>query len=119
MQLLGEVFNIMIKIGKQMALSIVIGSFLTNAALADPCVTRYSTDMTKIEYINSLPYQEASEISYLDKMIRLHEKSIKASQKQLKYAEHPTLKEFLKSDIISQTKELEQLENWRYQWYGL
>lgn len=55
---------------------------------------------------------------FIDVMIPHHEGAILASEHALKHANRDELKEMAKKAIKEQKKEIEQLKEWRQEWYG-
>ncbi|HAU2406562.1 TPA: DUF305 domain-containing protein [Legionella pneumophila] len=55
---------------------------------------------------------------FIDLMIAHHESGIMMAKDALKNATHPEIKEMAQKVITAQEKEIEQLKNWRSQWYG-
>lgn len=74
---------------------------------------------TRQEKIEELPINQQYEIHYIDDMIKHHKKGIKMSNKLLNKAERPEVKQFAQSMIDTETQEIQRLESWLKQFYGL
>ena len=56
--------------------------------------------------------------AFIDAMIPHHEGAIKDAQLAIKRAEHPELKELARNIEATQRQEIQQMRQWRKQWYG-
>ena len=58
------------------------------------------------------------EARFIDMMIPHHEGAVMMSEHAVKHANRPELKEMAQKMIKEQSKEIEQLRQWRKDWYG-
>jgi uncharacterized protein (DUF305 family) len=57
--------------------------------------------------------------AFLDMMIPHHEGAIRMAQRQLERGRNRTVKRLARSIVRAQTKEINQMHNWRIQWFGI
>lgn len=55
---------------------------------------------------------------FINMMIPHHQKAIDEAKDALKEARHPELKQLARSIITSQQAEINQMKQWRKEWYG-
>lgn len=59
------------------------------------------------------------EIMFMEMMIKHHLGAIKEGEKCLKKAYHPELLSLCHNIIVTQTQEIEQMQTWLCEWYGI
>ena len=74
--------------------------------------------MRQMEKLASLSGAEF-EIAFMEQMIRHHEAAIKEARTCLRRAYHVELRQLCENIIATQSAEIEQLQNWLCQWYGI
>ena len=69
-------------------------------------------DLKQLE--NAQPFDRA----FIDAMIPHHQSAIDAARAAETRAERPETKELAQAIVADQTREIEQMEEWRRAWYG-
>lgn len=64
------------------------------------------------------PKDKNYDLRFMDVMIMHHEGGIKMAKDALKNAIHPELKDMAQKIIDSQQKEIDQMQQWKKDWYG-
>lgn len=59
------------------------------------------------------------EVRFMTEMIDHHQMAVTMSEKLLKEVEHEELKELCENIITSQRGEIEQMQGWLKEWYGI
>jgi uncharacterized protein (DUF305 family) len=59
------------------------------------------------------------DLRFIDMMIPHHQGAIAMAEDALKDSQHAEIKEMAQKIVDSQQKEIEQLKQWRRQWYGM
>lgn len=75
-------------------------------------------DHKMIEHLAALEGEEF-EIEFMQSMIKHHEKAIKSAGKCVEKAYHPELVEMCHDIIATQQAEIEQMQAWLCEWYGI
>ena len=61
---------------------------------------------------------DAFDKAFIDGMIEHHEGAVQMAEEALKNAKHQEIKDMANAIISAQTKEINQMEEWRSSWYG-
>lgn len=83
----------------------------------------YEPEMTKkemreMEHLASL-YGAEFEIAFMEMMIRHHAKAVKEGERCVERAYHEELRELCENIIATQTAEIELMQSWLCEWYGI
>jgi uncharacterized protein (DUF305 family) len=71
-----------------------------------------STDMGSLD--GARPFDRA----FIDMMIPHHQGAIRMARAELAKGDDPTLKQLARGIVAAQTKEINEMNSWRRQWYG-
>lgn len=73
---------------------------------------------TNDEKLALLAPEQRSEVSFINNLIKFDRKEIKIAQESLQNAKREELKQIAQDIINSKTKEIEELDSMRKQWYS-
>jgi uncharacterized membrane protein YheB (UPF0754 family) len=59
------------------------------------------------------------EVAFMEHMIEHHKEAIKASEKLMKHAYHQALLDMAEDIIEAQSDEIEMMQMWLWDWYGV
>lgn len=111
---------------KSIYLTLIIFTFISinavNAATSMKEMDMQGPDMMLKEQQTMLkklgPADKNYDLRFLDMMIIHHQGAVDMAKDVLQKSEREELKQMAKNIISSQTKEIDQMKNWKKQWYG-
>jgi uncharacterized protein (DUF305 family) len=84
---------------------------------AEPSVER-SGEMQNTEHSGmNMEGESPYDATFIDSMIEHHQGAVDMATLALEQAEHEELRSFAEAIIAAQTSEIEQMQNWRSQWF--
>ncbi len=70
------------------------------------------------QMMSSLEEEEALDLQFIDQMIMHHQGAIMSSEHMISHSERPELRQLAENIQESQSEQIEQMQEWRGEWYG-
>jgi uncharacterized protein (DUF305 family) len=97
----------------------------TNESAADTSTSRDDTgsmmnggDMMGSQMTNFFDEQKPFDLQFIDQMIPHHEGALMSSEHMISNSKRPEMRQLYENIQKSQSKQIEQMQEWREEWYG-